>query len=56
MDNNRIRELDYINAVSAKTHPSPDEDSRFYRKFKAPLSLTNPAVTYRKHKEKLLSR
>lgn len=55
MNKDKIKELDYINVVSTKTHPSLDEDSRFYRKFKAPLSLTNPTVTYRKHRVKLLS-
>lgn len=37
-----------------KTHPTPDKDSRFYRKFKPEVHLSNPTVTYRKRKENLL--
>lgn len=54
MDKISRKELDYAKAVSAKTHPSPDPDSRFYRKFKPEISLSNSAVTYNKHREKLL--
>lgn len=32
-----------------------EKDSRFYRKFKQELSLSNPTVTYMKCKERLLS-
>lgn len=32
-----------------------EKDSSFYRKFKQELSLSNPTVTYMKHKKRLLS-
>lgn len=55
MDNKNLHEVDYENTVSEKTHPTPDSDSRFYRKAKPELSLSNPTVTYCKQKKRLLS-
>lgn len=54
MENAKNRIYDYVSAISEKTHPSPEEDSRFYRKFKPEISLNNPNATYRKHRKKLL--
>ena len=51
-NNNKI--YDYDNAISERTHPSPEEDSRFYRKYKPEISLDNPNTTYRKRRVKLL--
>lgn len=54
MDKNSRKKFDYMDAVSVKTHPSPDRDSKFYRKFKPELPLSNPTITYNKHRERLL--
>lgn len=54
MNKNNQKELDYAKAVSAKTNPSPAPDSKFYRKFKPELPLSNPTTTYHKHRERLL--
>lgn len=55
MDDSKIKAIEYANAVSEKTHPLPNEDSRFFDKIKSALPLSNPGVTYRKHSKKLLS-
>ena len=55
MKNSKYNEDDYESSVSEKTHPSPDKDSRFYRKSKPELSLSNPTVTYCKQRKRLLS-
>lgn len=52
--NNIIKELDYAKAVSSKTHPVPINDTRFYRRFKPELPLSNSTTTYNKHRERLL--
>ena len=44
---------DYVNAISDRTHPSPEEDSRFYRKDKPEIFPRNPNVTYGKRRGKL---
>lgn len=53
MDRISKKDLDYLKAVSVKTHPSPDADSRFYRKFKSQITLSNPQITYNKHRKGL---
>lgn len=47
--------FDNSDAISDKTHPSPDKDSRFYRKFKPECTLSNPSTSYRKYRKKILS-
>lgn len=54
MVKNGRKELDYANAISTKTHPSPNRDSKFYRKFKPALPLSNPTTTYNKHRQRLI--
>ncbi len=53
MDSASKKDVDYSKAVSDKTHPLPDPDSRFYRKLKNLTSLKNSKITYNKHRKKL---
>lgn len=53
MDSASKKDVDYSKAVSDKTHPLPDPDSKFYRKLKNLTSLKNSKITYNKHRKKL---
>lgn len=54
MDRNNRNKTNFVNTVSAKMPSSPDRDSKFYRKFKPELPLSNPTTTYNKHRKRLL--
>lgn len=48
--------FDYATGISERTHPQQENNTVFYRKEKAELSLKNPGVTYRKRREKLIKK
>lgn len=54
IDEKKQRELDFLYAVSERTHPLPNKEVVFYDRFKEPLPLSNPKVTYRKYRFRLL--
>lgn len=42
MNTKKITEINFRNAQSSKTHPSPYKDSRCYRKEKSPVDISTP--------------
>lgn len=49
-----MRNYEFVDDYSERTHPTPDSDSRFYRKYKPELSLSNPTVTYSRGNRRLI--
>lgn len=45
-----VKASNFDNAVSSRTHPSPDEDSRYYSRNMPDVNLTNTSVNYPKFK------